>query len=314
MVREGTKILTVDEFRQFSDTKQTMNVFPTQTTEDGSLTFFSSEFNEAFHSKFGAKKEAYITYIQGCQLLEKAKTQPSLKIIDICYGLGYNTAEALTSIWSINPNCQIEIIALEIDERVPLQAIDNKLWKYWPQKIINLLTKLAIHKNTHTDNLQARLFIEDARVTIQKLAALNFQADAIFLDPFSPPKCPQLWTVEFLNLVAKCLNPKGIIATYSCSAAIRKALQLAGLHLGENKSVGRRAPGTIASFASQNFIPLSLVAREHLNTRAAIPYRDPNLNDSAPIIIQRRENEQKASTLETTSKWKKRWFSGGVLF
>lgn len=286
-----------------------MNFFRTEKTEDGSLTFYSPEFEETFHSKFGAKKEAEIIYIQGCQLPKKAQTQSSLKILDICYGLGYNTAEALASIWSVNPHCQIEIIALEIDERVPFQALNDQLLQLWQQPIIDLLTQLAIDKYISTDNLQAKLLIEDARITIQKLASQNFQADAIFLDPFSPPKCPQLWTVEFLHLVAQCLHPQGRIATYSCSAAIRNALKLAGLYLGQNQPVGKRSPGTIASFINSQLIPLSLLEQEHLNTRASIPYRDYSLQDIASMIIQRRENEQTLSNLETTSQWKKRWFS-----
>jgi tRNA U34 5-methylaminomethyl-2-thiouridine-forming methyltransferase MnmC len=286
-----------------------MNVFEIQETEDGSFTFFSSEFGETFHSKFGAKKEAQITYIQGCKLLEKAKNKPSLKILDICYGLGYNTAEALSSIWSMDPHCHLEIIALELDLRVPLQAIDNQLLNYWDKDIIYLLIELAKTKNISTKNLQAKLLLEDARISMQKLASKEFKADAIFLDPFSPPKCPQLWTVEFLNLAAKCLHSEGIIATYSCSAAIRSAFQLAGLNIGPNNAVGRRSPGTIASFSQENLMPLSLMEIEQLKTRAGIPYRDPFLRDSTDIIKQRRENEQKISKLEPTTKWKKRWFS-----
>jgi tRNA U34 5-methylaminomethyl-2-thiouridine-forming methyltransferase MnmC len=286
-----------------------MNAFDTRETDDGSLTFFSSEFGETFHSKFGAKKEAEIVYVEGCQLSEKAQTQSALKIIDICYGLGYNTAAALDSIWTTNPNCHVEIIALELDQRVPLQALDNQLLNYWSTDIVKLLTDLVITKSISNKNLQAQLFIEDARITIQKLAAKNLQADAIFLDPFSPPQCPQLWTVEFLNLVANCLNSEGIIATYSGSAAIRTALQLAGLNIGPNKCLGRKSPGTIASFTKKYLIPLSLREREHLKTRAAIPYRDPFLSDSMTTIQQRRAEEQKISTFEPTSQWKKRWFS-----
>lgn len=285
-----------------------MNVFEKQETADGSLTFFSSEFGEAFHTKYGAKKEAEITYIKGCKLREKAIIKPSLKILDICYGLGYNTAEALSSIWHVNPQCKIELIALEIDQRVPFQAINNQLLTLWSEPIQSLLTELAYNKSVLTNKIKGTLLLEDARISIQKLVAMNFKADAIFLDPFSPQKCPQLWTVEFLNLVAKCLNPNGIIATYSCAAAVRFALQLVGLKIGQNDSVGRKSSGTIASFNGEYLTPLLRSEIEHLHTKAAIPYRDFNLNDSAKIIIERRKKEQELSHLETTSQWKKRWF------
>lgn len=286
-----------------------MNVFENKKTDDGSITFFSTEFGETFHTKYGAKKEAEITYIKGCELREKAQKKTCLKIIDVCYGLGYNTAAALSCIWEVNPHCQIELMALEIDERVPFQAINNELLTLWQEPIPSLLTELAINKYVLTDNLKAYLFLEDARISIQKIKAMNFKADAIFLDPFSPPKCPQLWTVEFINLLANCLNFDGKIATYSCSAAIRSALKLADLNIGINDCIGRRSPGTIASFQKENLIALSAREKQHLQTRAAIPYRDFQLNNSAEIIKERREKEQKISNLEPTSQWKKRWFS-----
>lgn len=115
-----------------------------------------------------------------------------------------------------------------------------------------------------------------------------------FLTPF-PPKCPQLWTVEFLSLVAKCLNQEGILATYSCSAAVRTALQLAGLKLGANFCIGRRSPGTLASYNERILPPLSLMELEHLQTRASIPFRDLSLRDTAEII---KKKKRKRATIK----------------
>ncbi len=286
-----------------------MNNFETRTTSDGSITFFSPEFGETFHTKYGAKKEAEITFVQGCNLINKAQKKPVIKILDICYGLGYNSAAALDSIWSINPHCKIELFALEYDQKVPFQAIDNNLLSLWSEPIPTILTNLAQNQQVLTNNLNAQLFYEDARISIQKIAKIGFKADAIFLDPFSPPKCPQLWTVDFLSLVAQCLDYQGRIATYSCSAAVRAALILAGLKIGANFCIGRRSPGTVASFFPEDLPPLSEKEKEHLNTRAAVPYRDPSLSDHGETIKKRREEEQTFSNLEPSSQWKKRWFS-----
>ena len=71
--------------------------------------------------------------------------------------------------------------------------------------------------------------------------------------------------------------------------------------------VGRRSPGTVASFVEKNLPPLSQKEKEHLLTRASIPYRDPQLSDSSETIVYRRQLEQQKSSLEPTSHWKKRW-------
>ncbi len=275
-------------------------------TDDGSYTFFSAEFGQTFHSKYGAKEEAIYKFSIPTLLAAKA-SRGQLRILDICYGLGYNTAAALSTIWGSHPDCHVEIIALELDRTVPTAAIEHQLLVGWEEPIPQLLTRLAHKESVEIDRLQARLIFGDARQTIDRVRELGFQADAIFLDPFSPLSCPQLWTIEFIDRVAQCCAPDGRIATYSCAAAVRTALHAAGLHVADTIPVGRKAPGTIASFSPAGLPPLSRQELEHLRTRAAIPYRDPTLADSMAEIILRRELEQDDCGLETTSQWKKRW-------
>ena len=278
-----------------------------KATADGSYTFFSTEFQETFHSFFGAKQEAEVRYIEPCQIEQLAKRQSTIRLLDICYGLGYNSAAALEAAWSVNPQCQIELVALELIPNVPRQAIAHNLLSQWQFSIPKLLAKLAIETSICRELLTAELIFGDARQTIQAIAQRDWQADVIFLDPFSPPKCPQLWTIEFIDRVAQCLTPTGRLATYSCSAAVRTALSNAGLHLGSVTGAGRKSPGTICSFEYKNLPELSEREREHLKTRAAVPYRDRTLRDSPEQIISNRQREQQISSLESTSKWRKRW-------
>ena len=278
-----------------------------QLTQDGSYTFFSEEFQETFHSTFGAKQEAEVRYIKPCAIAQLALQQSTIRLLDVCYGLGYNSAAALEAIWSVNPQCRVELYALEIALDVPRQAIAHDLLSQWRSPVTDLLTELARASSVENKLFTANLLSGDARNTIQSIIKENWQADAIFLDPFSPPKCPQLWTIEFISLVAQCLVSQGKLATYSCSAAVRTAILNTGLKIGSITGVGRKSPGTLAAFTYQNIPKLSIREREHLQTRAAIPYRDPNLQDSAAKIIHRRQQEQQLSNLEFTSQWRKRW-------
>ena len=275
-------------------------------TNDGSYTFFSEEFGQTFHSRYGAKEEALFKYAVPTLLAEKA-SRGHLRILDICYGLGYNSAAALATIWKSNPDCTVEIIALELDRSVTISAIEHQLLSEWEEPIPQLLAQLARGKLINSSKLKAELIFGDARQTIQYVIDREFTADAIFLDPFSPLSCPQLWTVEFIDRVAKCCAIDGIISTYSCAAAGRTAMIQAGLSISQITPVGRKAPGTIASFDAAQLSPLSQQELEHLQTRAAIPYRDPTFTDSIAKIVTRRELEQDNCGLETTSQWKKRW-------
>lgn len=286
--------------------------FVPQATADGSFTFMSQEFGEAFHSYFGAKQESFFKFVVPTQLAESA-TKPVLRLLDICYGLGYNTAAALQTIWAVNPHCYVELIGLELNLSVPQAAIAHRLFDNWNYEYTAILHQLAFQQQVETDHLKAKLLIGDARNSLKILHQLGFQADAIFLDPFSPPQCPHLWTIEFIHKVSQCLHADGLLATYSCAAAVRTALLAAGLNIGSTPPVGRRSPGTVAGYprnvtsSSSPFPSLSPEEQEHLLTRAAIPYRDPQLHDSADVILMRRQREQQACSLEPTSHWRKRW-------
>ena len=319
--------------RNSSDLHATIAKFLPELTSDGSLTFYSAEFDETFHSRQGALQEAMLKFVEPTQLKLKAQ-QGYLRLLDVCYGLGYNTGAALSAIWAENPACQVELIGLECDSAVPLAAIHcwcseqfnqgtmpqtggstlesslrlgaAKTYP-WSKSVYDLLAILATQHRIKTDRLNAHLLLGDARQTIQPICQSGFLADAIFLDPFSPPRCPQLWSVEFLACVVRCLHSRGRLATYSCAASVRAALMAAGVQVGSTAPVGRKSPGTVASWSAAHLSPLSPQEQEHLATRAAIPYRDPQLSDSATGIVARRQAEQCLSPLESTSQWRKRW-------
>jgi tRNA U34 5-methylaminomethyl-2-thiouridine-forming methyltransferase MnmC len=286
-----------------------------QSTQDGSPTFFSDEFGEAFHSVAGARTEAFQKYAVVTQLASKAQQGP-IRLLDVCYGLGYNTAAALETIWTANPNCQVQVHALEIDPTIPLAALAPAILGQWSLPVQQVLRAIAQDNTLTTPTLQVQLHIGDARHTLHQVIASQYQADAIFLDPFSPRRCPQLWTVEFLGAVAKCLAPTGRLATYSRAAAVRSALLAAGLSIASicletTDSVPHRAhewsAGTIATWHPAPAGLLSPLEQEHLHTRAAIPLRDPTGQGTATEILTQQQQEQATSSLEPTSQWRRRW-------
>lgn len=289
----------------------TMTPWVTQVTQDGSHTFFSAEFGETFHSVQGARAEAFQKFAEATRLVQKAQN-PSIRLLDVCYGLGYNTAAALETLWQTNPNGSIELYGLELDPTVPASALTPDLLASWSapvQAVLQNLGQVCCHQD---DRLNARLLLGDARQTVHTLIQRGFKADAIFFDPFSPQRCPQLWSIEFFQAIAQCLAPDGILSTYSRSAAVRTALRSAGLHIGtiatHDKPLHQEwSQGTVAAWHPENLPPLSLMEQEHLNTRASIPYRDPDLADSPEIILARHRHEQQETSLESTSSWRRRW-------
>ncbi len=296
-----------------------------QLTQDGSFTFFSAVFNETFHSTQGAKREALEKFAIATQLPLLAQQssvgsplqsplQSPVRLLDVCYGLGYNTAAALETLWRVNPHCPVELYGLELDASVPIAAANSDLLQGWSAPVQASLRALAQSQGVAEARLRAQLLIGDARQTIAQVQASGFQADAVFFDPFSPRRCPQLWTVDFFRQVAAVMTPQAILATYSRSASVRSALVAAGLKIGTIPLSQPQAArphewslGTVASFSGEGLMPLSPLEQEHLQTRAGIPLRDPGLNGSAEAILAQQQQEQAESDRESTSSWRRRW-------
>ncbi len=292
-----------------------------QLTKDGSYTFFSEAFQETFHSRQGAKAEAFAKFAIATDLPELAK-QPKLKLLDVCYGLGYNSAAALETIWKINPACQVDLYGLDNDATVPRAALAPELIADWSAPVQQALKALVATSQDPEAvpmpaNLTGGLLIGDARQTIKLLIDQGFQAQAIFFDPFSPRRCPQLWTVAFFQAVARCLATPGKLTTYSRSASVRAAMIEAGFTIGtlplaqpDPNYPHEWSQGTVATLGNAELTPLSEMEQEHLLTRAGVAFRDPELTAEADSILAQQKQEQIESDRPSTSSWRRRWDLG----
>ena len=277
-------------------------------TKDGSVTLRSHIFQENFHSLEGALKETEIKFINPSDL--KRFNDKSLNVLDICFGLGYNSASLFNNL--IRQNSFINWYALEIDKKPLDYFIGNKSFqKLWHPKVFKIFKALSKNSKYKDQFFECDILWGDAREKIKNIPA-NIKFDLIYLDGFSPQKCPQVWSVEFLAKVTQKLKPQGYLITYSCSAAIRRTLKDFGLNIFNIKpnliSKNLWSNGTIAvkiidKKAIQDnlyFKNLSSMEEEHLLTKASIPYRDPTLSSNKKDILQKRIQEQLLSNLETS--------------
>ena len=60
-------------------------------TNDGSVGLFSESDNDIYHSTYGALTEAYEKFILPADFKNHFKNNNKIKILDICFGIGYNS-------------------------------------------------------------------------------------------------------------------------------------------------------------------------------------------------------------------------------
>ena len=284
-------------------------------TKDGSYSLRSLFFKENFHSLLGAFQETKTKFIDPSDL--QRFRGKSLNVLDICFGLGYNSASLLNEL--IKQNSYLNLYALEIDKNPLEYSLGNKYFmKLWHPKVKMIFESL--HRDDHFEDqfLKCKILWGDARKKIDIIPSDN-KFDLIYLDGFSPQKCPQVWTIEFLSKVTEKLNPQGYLITYSSSAAVRKTLRNLGLEIFtikppfNDRTFWSQGTVAIAEFDKNkikpnfNFEKLSAMEEEHLLTKASIPYRDQYLNSDKDNIIKQRIEEQLFSHLGSSKIWRKKW-------
>jgi len=243
--------------------------------------------------------------------------EKSLNVLDICFGLGYNSASLLDEL--IKQKSSLNLYALEIDKKPLEYSLRNESFlKLWDPKIKKIYKSLYQKDYFEDQFFKCSILWGDAREKINIIPS-SIKFDLIYLDGFSPQKCPQLWTFEFLSKVTENLNPQGYLITYSSSAAVRKTLRNLGLEIFtikpsfKNRTLWSQGTVAISKFDKNklkpnlNFEKLSLMEEEHLLTKASVPYRDEDLNSSKDVIIRRRLDEQLSSNLLSTNKWREKW-------
>ena len=290
-------------------------------TADSYPTLFSERFKETFHNeRCGAYRETIGKFINTSEL--ESFTQKKLHLLEVGLGMGYNLGALLDQAQQLNISTQIHTLDISTE---PLKiALNQKIFF----SLFSPLTLEALEEVSKTNKFfyqnrephptiqhSMELFIGDARQTLSSLPQDHYHL--IFFDPFSPLHCPELWTEEFLQALSEKLTMGGRLITYGASAALRATLTNLGLKIFSIKPPTDMPHlwswGTVAFKQEQEksvptkapYKELSTKEKEHLKSRAAIPYRDPSGKDSCDKINHRRKIEQKKSQLVSSSSWRK---------
>jgi tRNA U34 5-methylaminomethyl-2-thiouridine-forming methyltransferase MnmC len=205
-------------------------------TTDSSFTLKSEKYNQCYHSvNDGALKETMHKHVlPAFELVDKMQ----VNILDICFGLGYNTFASLLH----KGDKKINIYSPELDEELVNSLIDFEYPKEF-EPIKEMIKTTILNKHYKDENCEITIIIGDAREFI-KNSSLKF--DIIYQDAFSADVNPELWSFEYFSDLSNILKKDGIITTYSVATPVRLALHNLGFNLFSHNSNEIRK-GTIAS-------------------------------------------------------------------
>ncbi|MBO5680795.1 MAG: TIGR01212 family radical SAM protein [Lentisphaeria bacterium] len=268
-------------------------------TDDGTYTLYHPAYRQHFHSVAGAWEESQKKYIEPSGLREKLLNRSEVTLLDVGFGLGCNASSAIALADELQSG-RLAITSLEFDPNVIPAALTlpdppNRL----------LLEMIRDHAGCiETGFASLNLIFGDARCSIPA----GEMYDVIFLDGFSPDSNPELWTADFVALLAAHLKEDGIITTYSSAYPLFGAMHEAGLNIYRPEPFGRRRPGTAASRLDLSGTLPELSEKDRnitLKSTAGVPYRDPGLASTREQIFDLRKEEVARLRAAGMPKWYK---------
>lgn len=187
--------------------------------EDGTNTLFSLEFEEPYHStKDGALHESLEKHVKPALALSKEKN--NLTILDICFGLGYNTFTTLYYIKKHDLKTRVHILSPEFDEGL-VRSLDTFDFPPEFQSIKHIIKAISQDLYYEDEQFKIEILLGDARKSIPKIKE---KVDIIYQDAFSPAHNPLLWTKEHFADIRAISKEDALLTTYSIAAAIRLGL------------------------------------------------------------------------------------------
>ena len=216
---------------------------------------YSAAFGDVYHSAAGGLEQARHVFLDGNQLPQRWAGRERFVILETGFGLGLNFLATLQA-WRLNPGRRLHYVAVE---KHPFSLQDLRtLHQRFPELDKEAAALHACYPmlvpGGHRAELDAgrvilTLFFSDIRV----LRELRLQADAIYLDGFSPQKNPEMWSPQTLRALSRLAAPGATAATWSVAAGVRAALEETGFEVEKGPGFGGKREMLIARSSRKSF-------------------------------------------------------------
>lgn len=205
-------------------------------TIDGSNTLYSPKYNQHYHNiDDGAVNEALSKHI--IPTLQFQKNKKELNILDICFGLGYNTFTTLYHIKKNNLSHKVNIYSPELDGYL-VKSLENFEFPKEFDEIKHIIKEVSINSFYEDKDIKIEVFIGDARDYIRSFEEEFF--DIVYQDAFSSEVNMELWTKEYFDDIFRISKQDSILSTYAIATPIRLSLYEAGYLIYQHIPVKRK--------------------------------------------------------------------------
>jgi len=196
-------------------------------TDDGSTTIHLPEWDEQYHSKFGALQEARHVFIQmGLYKVFEREELSEISILEIGFGTGLN---ALVT-WQ-GANKKKVLIEYTGVEAYPVSSEEVEHLNF--AKMLEEPVAASVFEKMHKTEWETPQHVSEffnltkQQKYFQEINDVN-KYDLIYFDAFGAGIQPDLWTEEIFEKMYKATRNNGILVTYAAKGSVRRAMLQVG--------------------------------------------------------------------------------------
>lgn len=211
----------------------------------------SPRFNDRYRSRSGALAQALAVFLAGCGLPDRWRGRSRFTVLETGFGLAMNFL-VTWAVWEADPGrCDcLEFVSVEAypvaasdlvrsatlpdtagmapELAARLPALAGELATLWPG-----LRPGIQHLDFAGGRVRLTLAVGQVLPMLQELRC---EADAVYLDGFSPALNPDMWSLATLRALARLCRPGTLLASYSVALPVREDLKQLGFAV-------RKCPG-----------------------------------------------------------------------
>ena len=208
----------------------------------------SDEFGDIYFSVDGGLEETREVYLRASGLPERW-LEPEFKLRAFTIGeLGFGTGLNFLAVFQMwkSRNRKGQRLHFVSIEKFPLSKQDlERALSYWPELQEEAKALLAVWpgrvRGTHVLHLGCGVTLTLCHDDVEAaLARLSMQADAWFLDGFSPAKNPAMWSGTVMGHVGRLSAGGARVGTFTAAGFVREGLANAGFEVCKVEGFGRK--------------------------------------------------------------------------
>jgi tRNA 5-methylaminomethyl-2-thiouridine biosynthesis bifunctional protein len=216
---------------------------PLAWTDDGQPR--SRLYGDVYFSVEDGLAETRAVFLQGCGLPNAWTGRTRFTVGELGFGTGLNIL-ALLDLWRTHAPSGAHLHVFSVEAH-PITAEEAaRALARWPE--LTDLAALLVARWPGRARGFHRIDLPEVSATIDlavmdveaALSEWSGQADAWFLDGFSPALNPAMWRDEILALVAARSAPGARAATFTVAGAVRRGLAAAGFVVDKRPGFGRK--------------------------------------------------------------------------